>query len=690
MYGRIFLFFLVIGLGMGHASATAALPDSLLTEDKVYEYTFSDFEKAWRIMQQIRQRKVASEFSLDQTEGDLYFNTGKYYRALKFYYRALESDSVRHNDERYMDQIHRLISCYDCLHNEARKTYYVELLLKKAEACGDKAMQSVALFNMGKMIYYQGNRDKGYEYMQRAAALMEQTDYKYKYDNLRYDYNTLLVFYEKNRCDEEALKVLDRLERVVTKETGREVPIEALAEKEQKALYAHRAIVLFRLGRVEEATGYYRRFLAWEQVYPHDNYLIMPYLFDRKMYDEIIRMNTAREANLIAEGDTVNYHMVTIKRSLGDAYKKKGDYRMASRYFESLAILRDSIKNREQKSAALELAALYDANEKDLFIQKQAADMRMRNVWLVFIACGVGVLGVFLVRSMGYNRKIRRKNKAMVGTIETLLGYKEDLYLTREENLALKERLELALSAEKGGTVLGERLGKVSDETNPDETRADEKPRGGLVPEDSGQEEVAAGREETLQKGEVAGKEKISAKKDACGEAETGSIYRTTSVRRPTQAETAANGPSGAIGGEEEAALQHHPLRSVEPKEADWYDRALFDRVQHEIVKSRLYLQPDFSREELIKTIYIPKNKFAQLFKQYAGKSFPNYINTLRLEHAAKMLKEYPEYTVDSIARSCGMSTVQTFHRLFLEKFGVTPAEFRTGLHRSGNECASS
>ncbi len=68
--------------------------------------------------------------------------------------------------------------------------------------------------------------------------------------------------------------------------------------------------------------------------------------------------------------------MTTIKRSLGWAYRDKGDYRTAARYFEQLAVLRDSIKNREQKSAALELAAVYETNEKDLFIQQQAADMQ--------------------------------------------------------------------------------------------------------------------------------------------------------------------------------------------------------------------------------------------------------------------------------------------------------------------------
>ena len=95
--------------------------------------------------------------------------------------------------------------------------------------------------------------------------------------------------------------------------------------------------------------------------------------------------------------------------------------------------------------------------------------------------------------------------------------------------------------------------------------------------------------------------------------------------------------------------------------------------------------KPDFSREELIKTIYIPKNKFAPLFKQYAGMSFSKYINNLRLEYAAKMLKNHPDYTVDTIAQECGMST-QSLYRLFSGKFGVTPTDFQVGVQHINNK----
>ena len=456
-------------------------------------------------------------------------------------------------------------------------------------------MQSVALFNMGKMLYYQGNKEKGYEYLEQAIEMMSKTDYRYKYDNLRYDYNTLLIFQKSDRRNEEALRTLAALEKVVTEETGSETPMEGLSAKEKKAMYAHYAVVLFRLGQAEEAERYYRKFLAASEEYDRDDYLIMPYLFDRKMYDQVIRMNAAREKMYIMRGDTVNYYMTTIKRSLGWAYRDKGDYRTAARYFEQLAVLRDSIKNREQKSAALELAAVYETNEKDLFIQQQAADMQKRNLLLVFTLCIVFLLGVLLWRTIRHNRIIRRKNKAMVGTIEDLLIHKEELYRKKEENLILKEQLE---------------------------------------------------REQNLRMS--AGGGSLSTDKD--GKAETTVV------------------PEPQVGDGN-----------------DIHDRILFDKLEHEIISRQLYLQPDFSREELIKTIYIPKNKFAPLFKQYAGMSFSKYINNLRLEYAAKMLKNYPDYTVDTIAQECGMST-QSFYRLFSGKFGVTPTDFQVGVQHINNK----
>lgn len=172
--------------------ATIEIPDSLLAVDHVYEYTFSDPEKAHRIVESMRKQKTEPAFLLDLMEGDLYFNNKKYTDALVFYTRALNSDSIRNNAIEYMEQLHRMISCYDGLHDAANKTRYVKLLLDKAEQTGNKEMKSIALFNMGKMVYDEEDKLRAYQLIKEAIGLMEQSDYRKKYDNLRYNYNTLL------------------------------------------------------------------------------------------------------------------------------------------------------------------------------------------------------------------------------------------------------------------------------------------------------------------------------------------------------------------------------------------------------------------------------------------------------------------------------------------------------------------
>lgn len=423
-----------------HAHAeNNSLPDSLLTDDYVYEYTFSDFDKAVQIMKELRKRNTYSQFRLDVTEGDLYFNTGRYLQALKYYKRVLESEQVHNDSTEYMEQTHRMISCYDCLHDEAKKAGYVRLLLKKAEECGNVEMKSVALFNMGKMLYYQEDKQRGYEMINEAVSLMKRTDYKYKYDNLRYNYNTLLIMQQRDKRYEDALRTLEELDKVVTEATNAEPGIGNLAEKEKKTMYAQRAVILSRMGRIREADEAY---LAWESVgkaYTKDDYLIIPYLMDRKLYDKVIGMYTPREAFLYANKDTINYHMMTVKRSLGKAYEGKKEYKRAARYYEQLAILTDSLKAREQQSSAIELATVYETHEREAELEEQTRQVKIRNVMLLSGGIVFLVLVVLFVRNVQHTRVVRRKNGTMVKTIQELLTYKDELFEAKEKIRALSE-----------------------------------------------------------------------------------------------------------------------------------------------------------------------------------------------------------------------------------------------------------
>lgn len=105
-------------------------------------------------------------------------------------------------------------------------------------------------------------------------------------------------------------------------------------------------------------------------------------------------------------------------------------------------------------------------------------------------------------------------------------------------------------------------------------------------------------------------------------------------------------------------------------------DRILFDRMQHHILDKHLFLDPDFSRTELLKVFDISPNKFAHMFRTFAGCTFPQYLQNCRLDYAVKLMRENPNWTLNAIAMEINMSR-STFYSLFKEKYGLKPSEFR-------------
>lgn len=450
------------------------LPDSLLTEDYLYEYTFTDFSKAQRIIEQMRAQKKLSQYRLDIAEGDLYFNTGRYHQGLRYYKRAFESETVQKNDTEYMDVVHRMISSYDCLHEEEKQACYTELLLEKARACGDKAMEAVALFNMGKMLYYQEDKERGYGLIHEGIALMENGDYKYKYDNLRYNYHTLLILLQRDGRFEEALKVLDDLERVIGCSSEGLPLIDGLAQKERKTLLAQRAVLFNYLKQYDRAERAYQEWTEIGGAYTKDDYLIIPYLMGQQRYKEAIQLCNPRERFLVDHRDTINYHMMTLKRTLGEIYDASGDHKQAAIYFKALAVLTDSLKRREQQSAAMDLAIANDVYEKERQLEAQDTQIRIHNILLVSALIIVLLLVVMLWRNMYYMRTIRHKNKVMVNTVAGMLAYKERLIRTDNQR---------DYPPPPPASCLGERILEL-------ETKADISPQDSAGENDSGKRTV--------------------------------------------------------------------------------------------------------------------------------------------------------------------------------------------------------
>lgn len=98
-----------------------------------------------------------------------------------------------------------------------------------------------------------------------------------------------------------------------------------------------------------------------------------------------------------------------------------------------------------------------------------------------------------------------------------------------------------------------------------------------------------------------------------------------------------------------------------------------------QVIKSKkLYLDPQFDRQAAIDHFHLTKERIGAAFGQGSEHaSITDYINRLRLDHASELISTRPDMTIGEVATASGFSVRRTFSRLFKEKFGLTPTEYR-------------
>ena len=120
------------------------------------------------------------------------------------------------------------------------------------------------------------------------------------------------------------------------------------------------------------------------------------------------------------------------------------------------------------------------------------------------------------------------------------------------------------------------------------------------------------------------------------------------------------------------------PMSPISSTTTDENER-LFVKLDSQITRDRLFLKPNFGRDDMARLIGVDKNRIGHIMSKYSDASNSSvYINTKRVEYGAKLLLMHPEYTIAAIATECGMTNTVTFNRTFREVYGMTPSEYRT------------
>ncbi len=105
----------------------------------------------------------------------------------------------------------------------------------------------------------------------------------------------------------------------------------------------------------------------------------------------------------------------------------------------------------------------------------------------------------------------------------------------------------------------------------------------------------------------------------------------------------------------------------------------VLEKIKQGISYIQANYRDDISIKELAAVCQFSEYHFMRLFRKYTNMTCIDYINTYRLSSALEEL-ESTDHSITEIAVSNGFNTISYFNRLFRQKNGMTPGEYRRSL----------
>jgi len=101
-----------------------------------------------------------------------------------------------------------------------------------------------------------------------------------------------------------------------------------------------------------------------------------------------------------------------------------------------------------------------------------------------------------------------------------------------------------------------------------------------------------------------------------------------------------------------------------------------YQRFNEVLKHIHFHLDEKLDLDQLASIAFVSKHHFHRMIKAYLGEPLGIYINRIKVETGAKLLK-YSDNSISEIAYKIGYETPTSFNKSFKKQFGVSPSEFR-------------
>ena len=113
--------------------------------------------------------------------------------------------------------------------------------------------------------------------------------------------------------------------------------------------------------------------------------------------------------------------------------------------------------------------------------------------------------------------------------------------------------------------------------------------------------------------------------------------------------------------------------KKIQSIETGSWDDSLLSRFQHLMLNEQLFLQPSLSLGDIAARLHTNKTYVSKLVNNTYNLSFPELLNTLRIDYAEQYLLHNKNVKQNDVARACGFLSASSFNNVFKKVTGMTP-----------------
>lgn len=435
--------------------------DTIYSRSYILQLSISDPDKALAIVDTLEQVGKYPSYFINYLRSGIYNNSAQLRSAIHYAKLAIADTRFKKEDLRnYLGLLLAIAQIEQMNDNYAKSINIVKEALEIANENGVEYIQALCYYLMGRNQIVISELGEGLmSYLKSNDIAVKLLNAEPSAPNFELVYGTTIGIIEALHSagkDLEAEKYLPKLLELIEKADKIQGINEFYIDSRKCYIYMWFYNIYNDLGKTEEAEKYRKMSEATQSAnLPYVRERYTSYYISKKDYKKALENIGISRQFYVEDRDTfgVDYLNDVLYHEF-NVYNKMGNYAMAAKVAEKINVCRDSVDKKTKEEDAGELAKIYETQEKEKQIAEQKTELTKQRNMLIGVALLL-VLGVtFIVIVMRFNRKLNRRNKTIVATINQMMQ-KED-QLTRlqlgddinaenidPEEIRLKQSLEM-------------------------------------------------------------------------------------------------------------------------------------------------------------------------------------------------------------------------------------------------------